>query len=324
MAMEEKKNQHRAMDPITFEPLYMQRVWGGRELEQCYQRKLPDTDSPYGESWEICDREDEQSIVNSGVFSGQSLQQLWCERREEVFGTGFEKTDRFPLLIKILDAQDDLSIQVHPPKEIAKQLDGEPKTEMWYIAHAKPGAKLYVGVREGITKEAFRQAIEEGTVEQCVHALEPQQGDFIFIPSGRLHAIGAGLVIYEIQQNSDTTYRVFDWNRMGLDGKPRDLHVEESLKCIDFQDTHPAMDQPDGNTLATCKYFHVDQLKFKAGTSVGNPNPERFSIVTVVQGLLTSSDERRFCPGDFILLPRSSTPLTCLEDTVLLQTTVPN
>lgn len=311
------------MKPITFQPLYMERVWGGRELERKYGRALPSPDTPYGESWEMTDRPDEQSVVSSGDYEGYTLGQLWQEKRTEVFGSGFETDERFPLLIKILDARDDLSIQVHPPAEIAPDLGGEPKTEMWYIADAEPDAKLYVGMKEGVCREDFQQAIENGTVDQVVHAISPKAGDSIFIPSGRLHAIGAGLLIYEIQQNSDTTYRVFDWNRMGLDGSPRQLHVEESMQCIDFTDVEPAMDIPKGNCLASCSYFQVDQLTLAANTSVGNPDPERFSIVTVVKGVLESKDGRRYEAGDFLLLPRDSEPLTAHTDAVILQTTIP-
>ena len=311
------------MQPITFTRLYMERVWGGRELEKKYGRTLPSADSPFGESWEMTDRSDEQSIVTDGPYKGSNLGQLWQEKREEVFGVEFEGDERFPLLIKILDARDDLSIQVHPPTEIASELDGEPKTEMWYIADAEPDAKLYVGMKAGVSRDDFQQAIENGTVDEVVHAISPKAGDSIFIPSGRLHAIGAGFLIYEIQQNSDTTYRVFDWNRMGLDGQPRQLHVDESMRCIDFSDTEPGMDTPDGNTLASCSYFQVDRLQLTANSRVENPDPERFSIVTVVEGTLESTDGRRYVAGDFLLLPRDAEPLTAHENATILQTTIP-
>lgn len=301
----------------------MDRVWGGRELENVYGRKLPTVDLPYGESWEMTDRPDEQSIVNHGPLAGKSLGELWQSQREEVFGVGFETDNRFPLLIKILDARDDLSIQVHPPTELAPELGGEPKTEMWYIADASPEASLYVGLKEGVSKEDFQQAIDNGTVDKVVHSITPKAGDSIFIPSGRLHAIGAGLLIYEIQQNSDTTYRVFDWNRMGLDGQPRELHVEESMRCIDFSDIEPPMDEPDGGTLAVCPFFKVDSLDLKAGCSVGNPDPDRFSIVTVVSGEVESADGRTHVAGDFLFLPRNASPLTAKNDATILQTTVP-
>lgn len=311
------------MNPITFEPLYMERVWGGRELERVYERNLPDPDKPFGESWEIVDRESEQSVVDEGPLAGTTLHELWTNRREEIFGSGYEIHTRFPILIKVLDARDDLSIQVHPPAHLAAELGGEPKTEMWYIADCELGAKLYVGLKHGITKVDFENAIKDGTVEQCVHAITPQRGDSIFIASGRLHAIGAGFIIHEIQQNSDTTYRVFDWNRLGLDGTPRQLHVEQSLASIDFDDFEPAMDLPNGDNLASCTYFKTDRKLLASGESIGNPDPTRFSILSVVEGSLVSANGRRFCKGQFILLPRNADPLQSTCDSMILLVTLP-
>jgi mannose-6-phosphate isomerase len=311
------------MDPITFTPLYMQRVWGGRELERVYGRQLPDETNPYGEAWEIVDREKEQSIVESGPFAGKSLHELWTHHREEIFGSGYSQHPRFPILIKILDARDDLSIQVHPPVELAASLNGEPKTEMWFIADCDPGAKLYVGLKHGVTRTDFEAAIADGTVADCVHAVSPSHGDSIFIASGRLHAIGAGFLIHEIQQNSDTTYRVFDWNRLGLDGKPRELHVAESLASIDFNDFEPSMDQANGDTLAACEYFKTDRKSLKAGESLTNPNAEKFSIISVVDGALKSADGRHFAKGQFILMPKASSPLIAEQNSTILQITLP-
>ena len=309
------------MAPLTFQPLYMTRVWGGRSLESVYGRQLPD-DQPYGESWEVVDRPGEQSVVVGGPHAGKSLHELWANHREDVFGPGLSG-DRFPLLIKILDAQDDLSIQVHPPAELAPSLGGEPKTEMWFIADAKPDAKLYVGFKEGVTRDEFAGALADGTVADKVHAISPKAGESIFIPSGRLHAIGAGLVIYEIQQNSDTTYRVFDWNRVGLDGKPRDLHIDESMQSIDFNDFEPGMDEPQGTTIAQCDYFRVDKIPLARGADLANPRDDRFSLVTVVEGSLADENGGSHAPGSFLLLPAGAVPLMATADSVVLQTTIP-
>ena len=309
------------VEAIVFEPLYMQRVWGGRELERQYGRELPDG-APYGESWEIVDREGEQSVVRGGAFAGKTLHELWTGHREEVFGIGLPGSERFPLLIKVLDARDDLSIQVHPPVNLAAGLGGEPKTEMWYIAGADPGAKLYVGLKKGVTRSAFEESVEEGTVADLVHAIEPMAGDSIFIPSGRLHAIGAGFLIHEIQQNSDTTYRVFDWNRLGLDGKPRELHVEESLASIDFDDFEPGMDEPVGTVIAECEFFRVEKLVLGAGESAGNREPGRFSIFSVAEGEVTCG-AAKFGKGDFFLLPQGGGTVVAGGGGVLLRTTIP-
>lgn len=310
------------MAPISFRPLYMERVWGGRELERVYHRSLPHPDRPFGESWEIVDRPTEQSVVEEGPLSGKTLHELWTEQREEIFGEGYQQHPRFPILIKILDARDDLSIQVHPPAHLAETLGGEPKTEMWYIADCEPGAKLYVGLKNGVTREAFEKSIAAGSVAACVHAIVPRPGDSIFIASGRLHAIGAGFLIHEIQQNSDTTYRVFDWNRLGLDGNPRELHVGESLASIDFQDFEPTMDSPLGENLASCAYFRTDRHLVAPGGTV-QPQDDRFCILSVVEGQLESSAGRRFAKGSFILLPRNCPPLTALVESTILQVTLP-
>lgn len=298
----------------------MTRVWGGRELERVYGRKLPDP-APYGESWEIVDREKEQSVVRGGRFDGRTLHQLWTDHREEVFGGNLPASFRFPLLIKVLDARDDLSIQVHPPAALAPSMGGEPKTEMWYIAAADDGAKLYAGLKCGVTREAFEKAIHDGSVAELVHELHPRAGDSIFIPSGRLHAIGAGFLIHEIQQNSDTTYRVFDWNRPGLDGKPRELHVKESLASIDFDDHEPTLDVPRGNVLAECEYFRVEKLVLEEGSRVTS-DPGRFAIFSVAEGGVRCGG-RDFGKGDFFLLPKAGDAVTVQRDSIVLRTTLP-
>src|SRR5205085_418939 len=169
------------------------------------------------------------------------LHWLVVNHAAELLGEVKTHQGRLPLLIKILDAQEKLSLQVHPPPEKAAELGGEPKTEMWYITDAAPGAELYVGLKKGVTREELEQKIQAGTVAQCFHRITVKAGDAMFLPSGRVHAIGAGLVLFEIQQNSDTTYRVFDWNRLGLDGKPRALHVPQSLASINFEDFEPPL-----------------------------------------------------------------------------------
>ena len=288
-----------------------------------YGRRLPDPEKPFGESWEIVDREKEQSIVDEGSFAGSSLHDLGTQRRGEIFGNGLQDHPRFPLLIKVLDARDDLSIQVHPPPPVAAALGGEPKTEMWFIADCDPGAKLYVGLKAGVTRADFEKAIADGTVADCVHAITPKPGDSIFLASGRLHAIGAGFLMHEVQQNSDTTYRVFDWNRLGLDGKPRQLHVAESLASIDFTDFEPTIDTPVGDTLARCEYFKTDRKSLAPGETIANPRDDRFSIISVVEGEVESSGGRVFKKGSFILLPRGCAPLKAPAKSTVLQITLP-
>ncbi len=289
---------------IRFEPIYQTRVWGGRLLADRFGRPLPDPSLPFGESWEISARPEADSRVAGGSLGGRRLSELWADRalRSSLFGEKAPEADRFPLLFKILDARDTLSIQVHPPASIAPELGGEPKTEVWYIADAAPGAKLYFGVKEGVDEARFRGALISGEAESCVHAVPVSKGQHLFIPSGRLHAIGAGLLIYEIQQNSDTTYRVYDWNRPGIDGKPRELHVEESLRCIDFTDVNPGMDEPQGNLLVSCEHFRLERHALAAGATLDAVTRGRFAILTVVAGEITDGDSV-FSEGDFFLVP---------------------
>jgi mannose-6-phosphate isomerase len=311
------------MEPLTFTPIYLEHVWGGRELERIYGRQLPKPDRVYGESWEIVDRDPEQSVVEGGELGGLTLHELWVRRRAEVFGEGFEDTPRFPLLLKVLDASDVLSLQVHPPVEAIARFGGEPKAEMWHITDCKPGAKLFVGIKAGVTRGVFEAAIRGGAVSGCVHELTPKPGESIFIHMGRLHAIGAGFLIHEIQQNSDTTYRVFDWDRLGLDGKPRRLHITESLASIDFDDHEPTMDAPVGDTLVACRYFKTTRQELAIGAAIGNPEAGCFSILVVLSGCLQSVAGRRFAKGQSLLLPREAKPLCAVQESIVLQVTLP-
>ena len=208
--------------PLTFHPILKERVWGGRSLECLYHKPLP-AGVPIGESWEISDRPGDVSVVSNGPLAGKDLHWLMTRHATELLGAARPPDSRFPLLVKILDAQEKLSLQVHPPPGKAAELGGEPKTEMWYITEAAPGAELYVGLKRGVSREEFERKIKSGTVAECFHRVSVRPGDAMFLPSGRVHALGAGIVLFEVQQNSDTTYRVFDWNRLGLDGKPREL-----------------------------------------------------------------------------------------------------
>lgn len=311
------------MAVLVFAPIAMERVWGGRLLETHFHRSLPDASAPYGESWEVVDREEAQSVVMEGIYAGKTLHQLWQVRREEIFGAGLPDSERFPLLVKILDAREDLSIQVHPPATLAAELGGEPKTEMWYIAGAQAQSRLVVGLRSGVTREGFAEAIRAGSVAEMVHEIPVQAGDSIFIPSGRLHAIGAGLLIFEIQQNSDTTYRVFDWNRLGLDGKARDLHIEESLASIDFTDCEPTLDVPKGNVIAACEQFVVERFGLAADESLGQARADRFSLLHVVEGSVIDREGRAWSAGTSLLLSCGEAGVKAVDSAVVLRTHIP-
>ena len=309
------------LQPIVFEPLLMERVWGGRRLETLLHKRLP-VGSRVGESWEIVDRPEAQSVVHEGPLHGRTLHELWTEFREPVFGTDLPDSTRFPLLFKLLDAQERLSVQVHPPASVAAALGGEPKTEMWYFIDAQPDSDLYAGLKRGVTREDFLRALDEGKVADLIHRVRVRDGDAFFLPSGRIHAIGEGNVIFEVQQNSDTTYRVFDWNRLGLDGQPRALHVDESLQSIDFADAEPGVVEQRGETVVACEHFQVEKWTLTAPRTAVGPG---FAIFTVIAGSLECAG-RKFAIGDFFLLPASlaNRDLHPLEETTtVLRTTIP-
>ena len=289
------------MDPdcLTFVPLYMERVWGGRKMATLFDRHLPVT-NPIGESWELVDRADAQSVVSEGKLKGVALHELWLNHRNQIFGEGYDY-ERFPLLIKILDASDAVSVQVHPPVHLKIELLDEPKNEMWYFVDTDEGASVWVGLKNGTTKEDFQSALANGTVERLLHCLPTRPGSFMFLPSGRLHAIGAGNVLFEVQQNSDTTYRVFDWNRLGLDGKPRTLHVEQSLQCIDFEDFEPALGESLDERLVSHDSLIVDRWVLDQPRAA-NKLP-KFSVFQVIEGTVSFGNEREFRLGDFFVVP---------------------
>ena len=310
--------------PLTFQPIFKQRVWGGRELERLYHKPLPPS-VPIGESWEIVDRPGDVSVVANGTLAGKDLRWLMENHSGELLGDAKAHRGLFPLLIKILDAREKLSLQVHPPAARAAELGGEPKTEMWYIAQAAPGGELYVGLKRGVTRAEFEPKVEDGTVADCFHRVRVQTGDAMFLPSGRVHALGAGLVIFEIQQNSDTTYRVFDWNRLGLDGKPRELHVSQSLASIDFNDFEPSLlprtftrqGAEQVRPLLRDPLFTVESHQAGAGVPVPLP-PGKLQIIALLTGRVEIGRDQAtvaLAPGQFCLLPASLAAVTLRTET---------
>lgn len=281
----------------------MERVWGGRRLETLLGKALP-PGSPVGESWEIVDREDAQSVVHGGEFAGRTLHELWMRHRAEIFGACYAEhpAPRFPILIKLLDTREKLSVQVHPPVHLAPALGGEPKTEMWYFIDCQPGASIYAGLKRGVTRDGFERSMQMGCVDEAVHRIPVRAGDSIFIPSGRVHALGDGCLLLEVQQNSDTTYRVFDWNRTGLDGRPRALHEAESMTCIDFDDFEPDLNESGRAQLSNCPHFAVERWTLDGPREV--TEPDRFVIFAVVEGAVAAGGSV-FERGSVFLVPAS-------------------
>jgi len=307
--------------PLTFEPIFMERIWGGRRLESEFGEKLP-PNTRIGESWEIVDRAEAQSVVANGPLRGKTLHELWTQYRHDLFGE-VPESDRFPLLVKLLDAHEKLSLQVHPPEDTAKTLGGESKTEFWYVAAAERDAEIFVGLRASLTREQFKRALDEKTVEDCVHKISVKAGDAMFLPAGRLHAVSGGNLLVEIQQNSDTTYRVFDWNRVDEKGKPRQLHVDQALQCIDFNDVEPKLIEPQDELLVRHDLFEIQKWNLDRPREIERPG--QFAIVCCLSGSLRCVDVD-LAPGEFFLATaslqdRQLKPLS--EETTLLRVTIP-
>lgn len=286
------------IQPLIFQPIFAERVWGGRRLESLYGKRLPPA-TRIGESWEIVDRPEAQSVVDSGPFRGSTLHSLWEKHRQDIFGS-VPDTPRFPILAKLLDAQENLSLQVHPPADVARELGDEPKSEFWYIVDAAPKAEIFVGLTKSSTHSAFVQALKQGNVMTHAHRIPVETGDAMFLPSGRLHAIGAGNLIVEIQQNSDTTYRVYDWDRMTKDGPPRKMHIAEALQSIDFTDREPSLLKQDAGLFVSNSLFTIE--KWLLPNERESAPKGAFAIIVCLSGSLECS-EITFKAGDFFMVP---------------------
>jgi mannose-6-phosphate isomerase len=231
---------------------------------------------------------------------GKTLHELWSRHRQQIFGNAPE-APRFPLLIKLLDAQEKLSLQVHPPEKIAVKLGGEPKTECWYVAAAEPDAEIFVGFKRSTSRDELEKSLRTGAAADHVHGIRVKQGDAMLLPAGRFHGIGGGNVLVEIQQNSDTTYRVFDWNRIDeTSGKPRQLHVDQALESIDFNDVAPKLVEPKGELLVRDKLFEIQKWNLASPREVAPLG--QFAIVCCLNGSLSCADVD-LRPGEFLLVP---------------------
>jgi len=299
----------------------MERIWGGQKLAELFGKKLP-PGKRIGESWEIVDRPEAQSVVTNGSFKGHTLHELWSQHRQEVFGK-VPDAPRFPLLIKLLDAREKLSLQVHPPEKIAAKLGGEPKTECWYIAAAEPNAELFVGFKRSVSRAEFEKVLRSGSAANHVHSIKVKPGDATFLPSGRFHGIGSGNVLVEVQQNSDTTYRVFDWNRLDDKGHARQLHIDQALDCIDFTDVAPKLIEPTGELVVRDKLFEIQKWNLDSPREV--TPPAQFAIICCLSGALRCADVD-LRPGEFFLVPASLQDRQLhprADGTTLLRITIP-
>ncbi len=304
--------------PLLFRPVLKDYIWGGRNLERILGRAIPD--GRIAESWEIAAHEDGAAVVINGIYAGLPLTAVHDLMGINLIGrhnAWAEARGKFPLLVKILDATDKLSVQVHPDDEFALAHEGNElgKTEMWVILHAEPGAALVLGLQPGTTAVELRQAIERGTVEQYLHLMPVSVGDFVCVPSGTLHAILGGVMIAEIQQNSNTTYRVYDWNRT-QNGVARPLHIEKALSVINFESPggsapkDPTLLDESGGVrrwlLCRNRYFTTERVEFAPGAKFsGYLNGDTLEIWGAIAGSV-ELDNERVSAVQFALLPAAS------------------
>ncbi len=319
--------------PLRFQPLLRRYVWGGRKLQQLLGKSLPDGND-FAESWELVDHGPDQSVVAAGPLAGTTLHQLVTEQGAALLGRHAPQTD-FPLLLKFLDAQRDLSLQVHPNDEQAARLPSPDrgKTEAWVVLDAEPGARIYAGWKQLVDGPQVQAALGAGQLVDLVHSFEPRSGDCVLVPAGTIHALGAGLVVAEIQQSSDTTFRLYDWGRVGLDGKPRTLHVAEGLAVLDMQcgPCRPVVPQPSRlshvETLVECSKFVIDRWRFSTPRNLGGDN--RCHLLVPLAGEVSVERDASAGPlklGQTALLPAAAgtVRLEPLGQVVLLDIHLPD
>jgi mannose-6-phosphate isomerase len=318
--------------PLRFQPLFRRYLWGGRRLGTHLGKRIGEGND-YAESWEIVDHGNDQSVVIAGEHSGQTLRELVASHNQDLFGRHAPQM-QFPLLFKFLDCCRDLSLQVHPNDEHAQQQTPPDlgKTEAWIILEAEPGAIAYAGLKLGFDRPAIERELARGTLLLCMNRVEAQPGDCLFLPAGVIHGLGNGLLAAEIQQASDTTYRLYDWDRVGPDGRPRPLHVEQGLAVTDF-DAGPilpqvprATDRPHVERLVSCDKFVLD--RWRLDTQQGLADDDRFHIVAVLEGAVQMENDPVQAPlskGQTALIPAAcrARQISPLQASVLLDIYLP-
>ena len=289
-----------ALYPLLFTPIYKELMWGGDIMAKALKRDLPETKDPIGEAWEIVDRDDDVSIIENGELQGHSLRTVLETYDKDILGTKC-KTNKFPLLVKIIDAGKRLSLQVHPGEEECKIIpDAESKNEMWYIIAAKENAKIIAGLSHKCTKRMFMDHYSSSSVESCLQISKSNPGDAYYISAGTVHALGEGNLILEIQQNSNTTYRISDWGRVDSNGNPRELHIDKAMKCIHFTQRKSSkisgvVSSAERNRkfpiIRYNPYFHVDDLRL---TEKWNDSTDgsSFHILTAINNPIEVSNDK--------------------------------
>ena len=316
--------------PIKFKPVFKQTIWGGRRLGRQLGKPIgPEAD--YAESWEVVDHGNDQSTVENGPLAGQTLAELIAGHRHWLMGDDVPQGS-FPLLLKYLDCNRVLSVQVHPCDEFGSQMETPDlgKTEAWYIVAAEPDSLIYAGLKPGVDRQALETAIERGETEQALHSFHPSVGDIIFIPAGTVHALGAGLLVAEIQQSSDTTFRLFDWNRVDSSGQTRPLHLAQGLQVTDYQSGPVAPRRCDPSVdgwqqIVECEKFVLRVIERGRDTVAGD---RKFHIVTVPRGeatLRSSEGVMQLTTGSTVLLPAeiNSCDVSVAGDSTVLEAHLP-
>jgi len=326
--------------PLYITPVMVERVWGGNRLSALFAKAIP-PGKVIGESWELCDREDIQSVIADGPHEGRTLRDVLAASPNEVLGKRLQHAGRFPLLIKYIDAGTALSVQVHPDDAGAQKYNDLGKSECWVVLHAEPGAEIIRGLKPGTTVESYQRAVKEERVEEVLRKFKPKAGDVVALPAGMVHAIGAGLVVAEIQQSSDITFRIYDYKRLGLDGKPRALHVEEALSAIRFDDPWDAFEGPmrhdtvtprvlkdaagaKSEALLRGKYFELNRHTLALDTGLTlEAQPDAARVLMIVAGAGTIQG-RVVKAGETALVPACCPALEIVarsESLVVLEST---
>ena len=296
------------MDIIFLKPVYKDYIWGGTRLKKEFNKNTPYEKT--AESWEVSTNKNGKSIIINGEWKDKDLDELFNnqETKESIFGKRCLQMEKFPLLIKFIDAEDNLSVQVHPNDEFAKRYENDSgKTEMWYILDCKENAKLICGLNENAKKENIKEILKNGEIKKYLKYVDVQKGDSIYIPSGTVHAILSGILICEIQQNSDLTYRIYDWDRVGKDGKPRELHIDKAIDVIDFNSKAEKIESNGQNVqeIMKTKYFNVDKIKIEdIYTDISNI--DTFYAISITDGsgkIYYENKEFNIKKGDSFIVP---------------------
>ncbi len=326
----------KSLYPLKFEPILVEKVWGGKKLATLLNKDLGDSDK-IGESWELSAVEGRKSVVKNGFLAGNTIEEIIEIYMGELVGDriymkyGIE----FPLLFKFIDANDDLSVQVHPDNEVAKYRHyAYGKTEMWYVVDAEPNAKLIMGFNKAIDKQTLLDALENKRITEYLNFEDVKKGDVFYIPPGRVHALLKGIVVAEIQQTSDITYRLYDWDRLGLDGKPRDLHIDLAVDVIDYSWKNSYKkeyftNENARNALVENPYFTTNLIKFDTEITFNYSKLESFVVYMCIDGefdlIAENSEPVKITKGETVLVPAEfeSVRLVPSKESLLLETYIP-